>query len=255
MNRHHDAGASARRKANSLTARHRRDAAAAAAAVFTVFTLTALMAGPTWALIAATATAALTWAYTRPDTTPGQAAAGAWKAGAEGETATARALRVLDHDGWHILHDRALPGSRANLDHIAIPPSGGIIAVIDSKRWRRDWTTTSQGGNLRCGQRDHNADVASLIHEADAVARAFPAVSVIRIITVHGSIVRPGHLSLERTDDRGRRVTVHVVAAPFLVTALRSLHARTHRPPMPADRIADHAQRLFPPYTRAHPAA
>lgn len=33
-----------------------------------------------------------------------------------------------------VLHDRAIPGSRANIDHIVIAPSG--VWVIDSKRYK-----------------------------------------------------------------------------------------------------------------------
>jgi hypothetical protein len=34
-----------------------------------------------------------------------------------------------------VLHDRRIPGSRANIDHIAIAATG--VWVIDSKRYKR----------------------------------------------------------------------------------------------------------------------
>lgn len=54
----------------------------------------------------------------------------AWRTGADGETKTAAALERLGDD-WIVLHDRRIPGSRANIDHVAIGPPG--IFVIETK--------------------------------------------------------------------------------------------------------------------------
>jgi hypothetical protein len=56
----------------------------------------------------------------------------AWRRGATGEQRTARLLRPLERQGWAVLHDLAIPGSQANLDHLAIGPGG--VFVIDSKQ-------------------------------------------------------------------------------------------------------------------------
>ncbi len=60
----------------------------------------------------------------------------AWRLGAEGEIATARALAWrLHRSDVVVLHDRRIPGrGRANIDHIAIGPGG--VTVIDSKSSR-----------------------------------------------------------------------------------------------------------------------
>src|SRR4051794_31534743 len=56
----------------------------------------------------------------------------AWKKGAEGERLVARRLeKHLADSGVLLLHDRRVPGSRANIDHLAIGPGG--ITVIDAK--------------------------------------------------------------------------------------------------------------------------
>jgi Nuclease-related domain len=60
--------------------------------------------------------------------------AGAGRRGAAGERRTARLLGQLEWHGWAVLHDLALPGSRANLDHLVIGPGG--VFVIDSKHYR-----------------------------------------------------------------------------------------------------------------------
>jgi hypothetical protein len=56
----------------------------------------------------------------------------AWRQGAAGERRTARLLDPLERHGWAVLHDLALPDSRANVDHLAIGPGG--VFVIDSKQ-------------------------------------------------------------------------------------------------------------------------
>jgi hypothetical protein len=57
----------------------------------------------------------------------------AWRRGAHGEQRTATLLRRLEPHGWVVLHDLAVPGSRANLDHLVIGPGG--VFVIDSKQY------------------------------------------------------------------------------------------------------------------------
>ncbi len=57
----------------------------------------------------------------------------AWARGAEGEEHVARSLAKHLDARVVLLHDRALPDSPANIDHIAVAPSG--VWVIDSKRY------------------------------------------------------------------------------------------------------------------------
>jgi hypothetical protein len=57
----------------------------------------------------------------------------AWARGAGGEEAVAASLAERCNDNVVVLHDRRVPGSRANIDHIAVAPSG--VWVIDSKRY------------------------------------------------------------------------------------------------------------------------
>jgi Nuclease-related domain len=46
----------------------------------------------------------------------------AWRRGAAGERRTGRLLGPLERHGWVVLHDLAVPGSRANIDHLVIGP-------------------------------------------------------------------------------------------------------------------------------------
>ncbi len=58
----------------------------------------------------------------------------AWARGGQGEEAVGRSLtRAVGATGV-VLHDRSIPGSRANIDHLVIVPSG--VWVVDTKRYR-----------------------------------------------------------------------------------------------------------------------
>jgi nuclease-like protein len=57
----------------------------------------------------------------------------AWDTGALGEERLGKRLNELGSDRLRVLHDRRIPGSRANIDHLAVTPTG--IYVIDAKKY------------------------------------------------------------------------------------------------------------------------
>lgn len=71
----------------------------------------------------------------------------AWERGAIGEERLGARLDSLATDGIAILHDRRIPGSKANIDHIAITRKG--IWVIDAKRYKGRPELKIEGGILR----------------------------------------------------------------------------------------------------------
>jgi hypothetical protein len=99
----------------------------------------------------------------------------AWARGAEGEVALARKLEnwTADH-GVVLLHDRRLPASRGNIDHIAIGPSG--VTVIDAKRYRGRIAVEHRGSllrprtaHLRVGRHEQTKLVDGVLAQAEAV--------------------------------------------------------------------------------------
>jgi hypothetical protein len=76
-----------------------------------------------------------------------------WKQGAIGERLVAARLDSLSEVSVVALHDRRIPGTRANIDHIAITPWG--VWVIDTKRYlaKRPKLVVS-GGILRPRKED-----------------------------------------------------------------------------------------------------
>jgi len=106
-----------------------------------------------------------------------------WGTGGSGEEATATYL--AEHcSSALILHDRRIPGSRANIDHIAVVPSG--VYVIDSKRYKnrkvRVATPLIGSARLMIDGRDHSKLVDGLGRQVDLVskilARVEPGVPV-----------------------------------------------------------------------------
>ena len=70
-----------------------------------------------------------------------------WERGAIGEERLGARLDSLATDGIAVLHDRRIPGSKANIDHIAITTAG--IWVIDAKRYKGRPELKIEGGILR----------------------------------------------------------------------------------------------------------
>jgi hypothetical protein len=92
----------------------------------------------------------------------------AWRRGAVVERRTARLLARLEGQGWVVLHDLAVPGSRANLDHLVIGPSG--VYVIDSKQYRSR-LQLDPSGRLWHGRYPLTAALRAVSFKADRAAQ------------------------------------------------------------------------------------
>ena len=71
----------------------------------------------------------------------------AWDTGAIGEERLGNRLNDLASETIRLLHDRRIPGSRANIDHVAVTPTG--VYVIDAKRYKGRPSLKIEGGILR----------------------------------------------------------------------------------------------------------
>jgi hypothetical protein len=71
----------------------------------------------------------------------------AWNTGAVGEERLGRGLDNLADDTVRLLHDRRLPRSKANIDHLAVTRTG--VYVIDAKKYRGRPNLKVDGGLLR----------------------------------------------------------------------------------------------------------
>ena len=98
----------------------------------------------------------------------------AWDVGAIGEERLGRRLNELSSESLRVLHDRRVPNSRANIDHLAITPSG--VYVIDAKKYKGRPSLKVEGGLLRprvekllVGKRDCTKLVDGVRKQVDVV--------------------------------------------------------------------------------------
>jgi Nuclease-related domain len=104
----------------------------------------------------------------------------AWAKGARGEQKLAKALEGIE-DVW-TLHDRRVPGTRANIDHVLIGPAG--VFVIDAKNYQGKIEIRNRGWFLRpdhrlyVGRRDCSDLAAGLGWQVEAVTAALTAAGV-----------------------------------------------------------------------------
>jgi hypothetical protein len=107
----------------------------------------------------------------------------AWARGAVGEELVAQRLKDLP-DTFRVLHDRRIPGTRANIDHIVVGSSG--VWVIDAKRYKNKRPALHvEGGilrprveSLRIGGRDGTKLVDGVRSQVDRVVAVVDDVEV-----------------------------------------------------------------------------
>jgi len=98
----------------------------------------------------------------------------AWDTGAIGEERLGARLNELATDSLRVLHDRRIPKSRANIDHLVITPSG--VFVVDAKKYKGRPELRVEGGILRprveklmVGTRDRSSLVDGVLKQVDLV--------------------------------------------------------------------------------------
>ena len=117
----------------------------------------------------------------------------AWAVGAKGEEMLARRLDKLSGSGVAVLHDRRIPGSRANIDHVVVSAAG--VFVIDAKRYTGRPHLRVEGGlfrprveTLMVGRRDCSKLVAGVHKQVDLVRSALGHAAVDPTVAIHGML-------------------------------------------------------------------
>lgn len=143
-----------------------------------------------------------------------------WLQGARGEYRTGRILNRLRREGWGVLHDRKIPRSRANLDHVLVHPSGRFLVYVDTKAWHaKGWQIRVTGGRLLYGPRSQAATVETVAWEASRLQEV-TGLRTLAVIAVDGGKVNGGSLIFNN---------VRVVEAASLLQMLDQLNP-THVP-------------------------
>lgn len=121
--------------------------------------------------------------------------------GAEGERRTGKSLGKLE--GYTVLHDRKIPGSRANIDHVVLGPGG--VFVVETKNY--SGKVTVKGDDLLVSGRRRTAAVEQTWREAVAVQGVLSqelarlARDVTPVLCIHGA-----ELPWSRTIVQGVRI-------------------------------------------------
>jgi hypothetical protein len=98
--------------------------------------------------------------------------------------------------GWAVLHDLAIPGSPANIDHLVIGPGG--VVVIDSKQYRGR-LRLDRYGMVWHGRHLLVSALRKVLWEADQADEilGIADVQVAAVVAVHGASVPRGLLQAE----------------------------------------------------------
>jgi hypothetical protein len=104
----------------------------------------------------------------------------AWRRGAEGERLVGAALDRLEPHGWRVLHDRRMPRSRANVDHLVV--GRGVVFTVDAKQYTG--RIVSRRGALIVKGRDRSKLLEQARRQRDAVRGALDAAGYMDVTTV-----------------------------------------------------------------------
>jgi hypothetical protein len=110
----------------------------------------------------------------------------AWATGARGEALLGSGLDGLAGRGVRVLHDRRIPRTKANIDHIAVSAAG--VFVIDAKRYKGRPHARVEGGlfrprvvKLMVGTRDQTKLVGGAHKQVGLVRAALEAAGLAEV--------------------------------------------------------------------------
>lgn len=165
-----------------------------------------------------------------------------WIQGGLGERRTAQRLasarRVGTLRGWWFAHDLKIPRSRANLDHVAIHPSGRLAVYIDTKAWHANGARVRvDGARLMYGPWDKTKALDTIQWEASRLRDGLKgAVPVVPVLVCDGTKVEGLVIDLDG---------MWVVASSELPSLLRSL-SRAPRDRRAAQALRNLVRENFP---------
>jgi hypothetical protein len=106
----------------------------------------------------------------------------AWAKGAQGEVATGRIIDALP-EGFIVRHDLRMPGSRANIDHVVVGPTG--LFTVETKNYKGGVRVA--GGRVTAGGRRSDGIVEEAKRQAAAIGNLTGAPAR-PIVVVHGGV-------------------------------------------------------------------
>ena len=165
----------------------------------------------------------------------------AWVKGAVGEEELAAALARRCPEAI-FLHDRRMPGSRANIDHLAVVPSG--VHVIDAKRYKGRIEVRKPffgEAKLMIGGRDKTRLIAGLERQAEAVRTALT--EVVADVRIHRCLCFVGDPAMPVV----RRLEIDGVPLLYARRLAKQLNQPGELGDEETRRIVEALARRFPP--------
>lgn len=160
----------------------------------------------------------------------------AWERGAIGEEMLADRLKDLP-ESFCALHDRRIPGTRSNIDHIVIGPTG--VWVIDAKRYKNQRPSLQVEGRLfgprvetlRVGGRPRTNLIAGVRGQVERVVTALdddsiPVSGVLCFIEADWPLIGGSFTVNGMLVAWPRFVVKHVADAVTAAIDVRDVHAR-----------------------------
>ncbi|MEI7900688.1 MAG: nuclease-related domain-containing protein [bacterium] len=161
-----------------------------------------------------------------------QAAAIAFRKGADGMTLTADALTNLP-DTYAVFHDVVHPSFEGNIDHVVVGPTG--VFALETKDWRGMVTLASQGVLTLDGKHDQTPVVTTVLGLARNLKQKIEVLSSVDVfvqavmVFPHASVhVMPGtrcNLAVQRLDSLVEYITNPV---PFRQLTPQQTETITH---------------------------
>lgn len=103
----------------------------------------------------------------------------AWRKGASGERRVGRTLDALTKQGVQVLHDVAMPGSPANIDHVAVTPSG--VFTIETKTYIGKLEVRARSSQLWIAGRNRSALLDQARRQAGVIEETLARVGKARV--------------------------------------------------------------------------
>ena len=159
----------------------------------------------------------------------------AWEIGAAGEEVVAKALARVSGFEVRLLHDRRIPGSRANIDHLVVTTAG--VTVVDSKRYRGKIEVGRS--TLRIAGRNQTKLVDSLERQCEIVRRFVvdvPVTGALCFVEADFALVR-----------RKQTLGISVTSPRGLLRMIRQKQASSTSPYLEVDGLARRISDMFVP--------
>ena len=159
----------------------------------------------------------------------------------EGDTAVHLDVALRRH-GYHCLHDCRWPGTRKEIDHVVIGPTG--VWVVDDKRLTGT-ITVDGAGDLWSGRIPLAVELANAREQAVAVDGALGLFGTRAILSVAGVAVPGGAVTRDRL----------VVASALDATSNAIMRGRVHLASHEIERLAAVARSALAPHRAAAPGS